>query len=274
MAKKEQKRPMKINNYANEIRTLVLYGANIESEKEINPYNAKAFFESENIFKENVIAYDDYFKIVIDSLIECSANPTHINAKKRNNKIFVVWRVGKYGGVNGSLYIPFSKVIKHEVIEEKKDMRGDGCINVSYNDKIVFDNDIKIICKNSKSYFAKSGDPIPNESRYNVEDLEELIKHETERAQKYPAIFKNDRLLKLYNEQLKQGKKYRVFEYRCEDRNYQYLMLYNCVDHYEKSKEYIKAEKLTEEIKKINNKWDVDDTIKLLKLFRLTKKRK
>ena len=158
-------------------------------------------------------------------------------------------------------------------ITNKKDMRGDGCINVSYDDKIVFDSDIKIICKNSKSYFAKGDDPAPK-SHCDIELITDLIAKEQERYNKYPSVFySSKKLIDLYEEQLKQDKKYRVFEYRCEERNYNYLMLYNCVDHYEKTPEYIKAEKLTEELKSICSHWDVCDTLKLLKKYKLTKKR-
>ena len=264
---------MKINNYANEIRTLVFYGVNIKSEKEINPYNAKAFFTTKNLFNEELESFDDYFKIIISNLVECKNINTHINKQKKNNNIFVVWVRGKYGDINGSLYIPFSKVINHEVIEEKKDMRGDGCINVSYNDKIVFDNDIKIICNDSEIYFAKPTDQINNQHE-KIIDIDECITEETERAQKYPDVFHNcERLIELYKSKKEQGYKYRVFNYRAIEKNYNYLMLYNCVDHYEKSAEYIKAEKITADFKKICDRWGVDDTIKLLKIYKLTKKR-
>lgn len=265
---------MKLNNYANEIRKIVIYGGTVEKEKEINPYNAKAFFQSKNLFNETVESYDDYFKIIIDDLIECNANPVHINAKKKNNKIFVVWVCGKYGDVNGVLYVPFSKILKHEIIEQKKDMRGDGCINVSYNDKIVFTDDIKIICKDSEIYFAKPSDPIKNQHE-EIAEIDELIEKERERIEKYKNLFdKSERLINLYEQKKQEGYKYKVFNYRAIDKNYNYLMLYNCVDHYEKTPEYIKAEKLTEQIKKICSHWDVDDTVKLLKSYKLTKKRK
>lgn len=265
---------MKINNFVNQINTIILYGANLETTKEINPYNTKAFFTTKNIFNEDTESYDDYFKIIIENLIECKNIPTHINKQKKNDNIFVVWVRGKYGDINGALYIPFSKVILHDVIEEKKDLRGDGCINVSYNDKIIFNNEIKIICKDSEIYFAKPTDQIKNQYE-KIIDIDECIAKETERAQKYPNVFHNcERLIELYKSKKEQGYKYRVFNYRAIEKNYNYVMFYNCVDHYEKSTEYTKAEKLTEEIKKINNKWDVDDTIKLLKSFKLTKKRK
>lgn len=264
---------MKINNYSNDVRTVILYGSN-DIIKEINPYNTKAFFTSKNIFNENVESYDDYYKIIIENLIECANNPKHISAKKKNNNIFIVWVRGKYSDINGVLYIPFNKVILHEVITNKKDMRGDGCVNVSYDDKIIFDNDIKIICKDSDIYFAKPTDQI--KSHYeNITDIDECIAKEKERIQKYKNLFHNcERLIELYESKKAQGYKYKVFNYRAIEKEYNYLMFYNCVDHYEKSAEYIKAEKLTESIKEINNKWDVDDTIKLLKLFKLTKKRK
>lgn len=264
---------MKLNNYSNNITNIVLYSGNTETQKNINPYNAKAFFNSKNIFNESIESYDDYFKIVVENLTECANSERHINANKKRNNIFVVWVRGKYGEVDGSLYIPFNKVIFHEVIEDKKDMRGDGCINVSYNDKIVFLPEIQIICKDSIIYFAKGDEAIKSQFE-SVQDLEECIEKETERAKKYPSLFHNcERLLTLYKEKQNQGFKYKIFNCRAIETNYKYLMLYNCVDHYEKSAEYIKAEKLTEHIKKINKHWDVDDTIKLLKSFKITKTR-
>lgn len=265
---------MKINNFTNGINTIVLYGANLETVKEINPYNAKAFFTSKDIFGEDTEMYDDYFHIIIENLMECKNFSTHINKQKKNNNIFVVWVRGKYGDISGSLYIPFSKVLLHDVIEEKKDYYNNGCVNVSYNDKIIFNEEIKIICKDSEIYFAKPTDQIKNQHE-NIIDIDECITKETERAQKYPNVFHNcERLIDLYKSKKEQGYKYRVFNYRANEKEYNYLMLYNCVDHYEKSAEYAKAEKLTEEIKKINNHWGIDDTIKLLKVFKLTKKRK
>lgn len=264
---------MKLNNYANHITNIILYSGNTETQKTINPYNAKAFFNSKNIFNETIESYDDYFKIIIDNLAECINSEKHINANKKRNNIFVVWVRGKYGDVNGSLYIPFNKVITHEIIEEKKDMRGDGCINVSYNDKIVFAPDIKIICLDSETYFAKGEEPIKNQFE-NITELEECIEKETERTKKYSNLFHNrERLLNLYREKMQQGYKYKVFNYRAIETNYKYLVLYNCVDHYEKSESYIKAEKLTEQLKKINSHWGIDDTIKLLKSYKLTKTR-
>ena len=265
---------MKINNYSNEIKTFILYGNDSQTEKNINPYNSKAFFDTENILKQTTESYDDYYKLIINDLAESSTNPAHINAKKKKNLIFIVWVKDRYGFTSGSLYIPFNKVLKHEIIEEKKDMRGDGCVNVSYHDKIIFTDDIKILCKDSFHYFAKPNDPIRNIND-DVAELADCIAKEEEHMQKYPKVYKNaEMLIKLYNEKIKEGYKYRCFSYRSVEKSYKYFMLYNCVDHYEKSPEYIKAEKLTETIKKINGKWDTDDTIKLLKIFKLTKIRK
>lgn len=264
---------MKINNYYNDIRTLVLYGDNTQKEQSINPYNSKAFFDTKNMFEEPCESYDDYYHIYIANLVECNNNPTHINAKKKRELVFVVWVVGKHGDVNGVLYIPFNKVLTHEVIEKKKDMRGDGCVCVSYNDKIVFDDSIKIICKDSAHYFAKPNDQIRNQND-DITEIEGCIEKEQERLEKYGALFHNSqRLIDLYKSKLEEGYKYRCFAYRYKDVNYKYLMLYNYVDHYEKSPEYVKAEKLTKDLAEINKHWDVDDTIKLLKTYKLTKKR-
>lgn len=266
---------MKINNYSNEIRKVIIYNGAAETTKEINPYNIKAFYDSKNIFDEPTEGSDDYPKVIINNLIECANNEKHINAKKKNNYIFVVWVRGKYcGAVDGVLYVPANKIKSHEVLTNKKDMRGDGCVNVSYDDKIIFNDEIKIVCKDSEVYFAKGDEPIKNHFE-SITDLDECIEKETERAEKYPSLFHNaERLLTLYKEKKEQGYKYKVFNYRAIEKEYNYLIFYNCVDHYEKTAEYIKAEKMTEDIKRINKHWDVDDTIKLLKLFKLTKKRK
>lgn len=264
---------MKLNNYTNEIRNIIFYGDDVETTREINPYNSKAFYTSKNIFDEAIEAYDDYFKIVIDSVIECNNNEKHINAKKRKKLIFVVWVANKYGFVYGSLYIPNEKIIMHEVLEDKKDYHGDGCFSVSYNDKIIFNNEIKIICKDSKAFFARGSDPAIDNAAVTL--INELIDTETNRRIKYPNLFHNsDRLIDLYNQKKKEGFDYRVFQYRVLDVNYNYVVFYNCVNHYEKTKEYIKLEKLTNEIKKCCDKWDIDNTKKLITSFKLIKIRK
>lgn len=264
---------MKINKYSNDVRTLVFYSENNEKEQSINPYNSKAFFDTTNMLGDSITSYDDYYKIIISDLVECSNNQTHIKAKQKKGLCFVVWVAGKYGDVNGVLYIPFNKVKSHEIIEEKDDQRGDGCICVSYNDKIVFDDSIKIVCCDSEHYFLKGSDPLRN-SNDDFTSIGDCIAKEEEHLQKYPTLYENaQRLIELYKEKQAQGFEYRCFSYRSINKDYKYLMLYNCVDHYEKTSEYVKAEKLTEEIKKINKNWGVDDTIKLLKAFKLTRKR-
>ena len=82
------------------------------------------------------------------------------------------------------------------------------------------------------------------------------------------------RVIALYESKLKEGYKYIVFRYRCKPTQANYIILYNCVDHYEKTKEYIKLEKLTEQLKNYCDRWTIQDTERLLKDYKLTKIRK
>lgn len=86
---------------------------------------------------------------------------------------------------------------------------------------------------------------------------------------------KSKRILKkIYFTSWTKEKRRIVYKYRCIDVISDNLTFYNCVDHYEKSKEYIAAEKLTEEIKKICSSWYIYNTLELLKSYKITKKRK
>lgn len=271
---------MKLNSYSylNEVRTFVIYDQEQnEQERTINPYNSKAFFNSVDIYGEPLEIYDDYYSIFVPDLVECKNNPTHIKAKEKKGLIFVVWVVDKYGSVYGALYIPTNAIKSHEIIEEKRDMQGRGCVCVSYNDKIVFDSEkIKIECRDSKYFFAKGSDPIPESGRADVVDLREELEKSQEHLEKYLTLNpeKRAKYIELLKQKIAEGYEYRVSQYRCTSTSANYLILYNCVDHYEKSADYIKLEKLTNQIRAINKHWGEDDTLKLLAIFKLTKKRK
>lgn len=269
---------MKLNSYsyANEVRTVVLYDQEQnETEKTINPYNSKAFFPSVNIYGEPIEIYDDYYKISVPDLVECKNNPTHIKSKEKRGLIFVVWVVDKYGSVYGSLYIPRTAVLSCETLTEKTDHQGRGCVCVSYNDKLVLDSTkIQLICQDSRHYFAK-GDDIAPDGRCDFEDIAEELEKTRQFMKKYPQISQENRAryCALLEDKLAQGYKYRVSHYRCITTVADYWVLYNCVDHYEKTPEYVKLEKLTNQLKAINKHWDENDTVRLLAQFKLTKKR-
>ena len=269
---------MKLNSYScvNEVRTVVIYSSAFgELVRTINPYNSKAFFPSVNIYGEPIEMYDDYYKISVPDLVECKNNPVHIKAKQKQGCIFVVWTADKYGSVYGTLYIPMSAIISHDILEEKKDVQGRGCTCVSYNDKLVLDpKKIQLHCKDSVHYFAKGSDPAPD-SRCDLEDLHEELKKCREYLEKYPTINPENRrrYIALLEQKIADGFTYKVSQYRCIDMVADYWVLYNCVDHYEKTPEYVKLEKLTDQLKKINKHWSEDNTVRLLASFKLTKKR-
>lgn len=269
---------MKLNNYSyiNEVRTVVLYDQEQnETEKTINPYNSKAFYQSRNIYGEPLEMYDDYYRIIVPELVECKNNPTHIKSKEKRGLIFVVWLVDKYGSVYGSLYIPKLAIISHKIEEEKKDYRGRGCVCVSYNDRLVFDPlKIRIECEESRTFFAKKDEPAPD-GRCDIESIKEEIEKQADILAKYPTIKPDNRrrYVALLEQKLSEGYEYKVKQYRWKKVSADYLVLYNCIDHYEKTPEYIKLEKLTNQLKAINKHWDEEDTVRLLAQFKLTKKR-
>lgn len=263
---------MLINDYYH-AQKIIFYSEQIEEKKPLNPYQAKAFFNSVDIFGDDIEMSDDNFNIFVKELVPCCNNPQHINAKKRKNAVFIVLERGTLQGV---LYIPFNKVKAHEVIEDKKDYQGRGCVCVCYNDKIIFDDSIKVYAKDSRSYFSKGSDPIPQGVRYECENLREKVE-ELEKKKSYfineKATQRLERLKALYLQKIDDGFDHITFEYKYKTLEADYIVLYGFVDHYEKSPEYLKLERLTNELKTICDRWDESDTVELLKRYKLTKKR-
>ena len=244
-----------------------------EMTRELNPYKVKAFYTSIDIYGDNYGTSSDYLDIEIKGLILCNNNPQHINAKKRKNTIFIVLEAGTIEGV---LYVPFNQVKTHEIEEQKEDYQGRGCVRVSYNDKITFFNSVKVFVRDNRAYFTKGDTPTPQNVRYDVESIEEKL-NDLETKKPY---FDNEerqraraKLKALYQSKIKEGFAYIVYEFGYKWTEANYITFYNCVDHYEKSQEYIKLERLTKDLQAINERWSESDTSQLLKRYKLTKKR-
>lgn len=267
---------MKVNDYY-QTNKVIFYNSTTgeETERVINPYKTKTFFNSVNIYGETYRHNNDDFIIKIEKLKPAKNQESHINASKRRNDYFIVLEKGT---LNGVLYLPLS-VVKEWKTEEEKEERpsASGCVCVSYNDYVIFNEDIKIATKDSKVYFAKGSDPIDRRYREDLKNIDE----ELQKAKETKSFFKSeehrtkkDRYISLLESKKAQGFDYVVYQYRCIDVITDNLVFYGCVDHYEKSKEYIKAEKLTEELKKICSSWYIGYTLELLKHYNITKKRK
>ena len=249
------------------IKNLVIYGTNDEIKKPVNPYQMKAQYKREDILNELIDFQSDYFNISIDEDIkEVRAN--HIEANKRKNKIFVYDQV---------LYLPSSLIIDYTT-KEKREESHRGCVAVSYDELLTLNNKIKIIVKDSQTHFAKPSDPIDKNHRQDIKDLEEEIK-DWETAQFLPphAKERKERIIKLYKDKIKEGYKYRVITYQCVTRITNKLYCVGYIDHYEKTPEYIKSEKLLKDFNKISSRWGHDvsmsEWLEIEKHFTITRKR-
>jgi len=261
---------MKINNKY-EARSLVLYNDQEETTKSISPYISRVYFKDVDIFGDTITNSEDYYSIEVNFLLISNKNPKNIQAKKRRQECFIVLEPGTLEGV---LYIPFKRVLTHEITEVKKDHQNRGCVSVSHNDLITFDTSIQLYAKASRLSFVKGSDPAPS-GHCDYERIDERL----EKLKNSPSPFlKKDpermaRLIALYEQKLAEGFEYIVWEYRCEWKRAESILFEGHVERYEKSPEYIKLEKLTNDLKTINKHWGEDDTIQLLKKFNITKKR-
>jgi len=249
----------------------VLYNDQEETIKSISPYISRVYFKDTDIFGDTITNSEDYYSIEVEGLLTCNNNPKHITAKKRRSECFIVLEPSTLEGV---LYIPFNKVKTHEVQEVKKDYQNRGCVSVSHNDLMTFDDSVKLYAKASRHSFVKGSDPAPR-GNYDADRIDERL----EKLKNNPSPFlkrdpqRQERLIALYEQKLAEGFDYIVWEYRCEWKKADSILFEGCVERYEKSPEYIKLEKLTNDLQTINSRWDMDDTIQLLKKFNITKKR-
>ena len=267
---------MKVNDYYQTNKIIFYNNTNGEqTERIINPYNTKTFFNSVNIYGDTYLNSSDYFNIIIEELKPVKNQDTHINASKRRNDYFIVLEKGTLQGV---LYLPLS-VVKEWTTKERKEERpsASGCVCVSYDDYLIFNKEIKITTKDTKVFFARGSDPIDRNYREDLQNIDD----ELQKAREHESLFKSDKIreakkryIALLEQKKKDGFDYIVYQYRCISVITDNLTFYNCVDHYEKSKDYIAAEKLTEEIKKICGSWYISNTLELLKSYKITKKRK
>jgi len=261
---------MKINNKY-EARSLVLYDAENETKKSISPYISRVYFQDTDIFGDKMTNSEDYYSIEVEGLLTSTNNAKHIAAKKRRSECFIVLEPST---VEGVLYIPFNKVKTHEVQEVKKDYQNRGCVSVSHNDLMTFDDSVKLYAKASRHSFVKGSDPI-SQWHSDIKRIDETL----EKLKNNPSPFlkrdpqRQERLIALYEQKLAEGFEYILWEYRCEWKKADSILFEGCVERYEKTPEYIKLENLTKDLKNIEERWDLDDTIKLLKIYKLTKKR-
>lgn len=262
---------IRVNNQF--VNRLFVYYTYTQQEKQIEFYSAKTYFKSVNIYGETFQNEGrEYFTLEIADLKTVSNNPTHINANKRKNSLFVVLNAkeGSY-----SLYIPSTAVKKWEIVENKKEYR-EGCVSVSYDNRLTLGEQIKVKTLDTEAHFERGDEPINNNLPRSVRNIEEEL---TNAREKLP-LFDNEkhrknreRYINLLEEKKKAGYKYLVYCHNSVPVTTDNITLLACVDHYEKSKEYIKIEKLTEELKTINRNWSILDTQDLLKRYKLTKKR-
>lgn len=247
---------------------LVIYNNESQSEKALNPYATKAIYDTINIYDEKVETSKDYFDLQIDDLKEVKKN--HIEANKKRNINFICDKV---------LYLPQNKILKIETIETRKEYHK-GCISISYDEMITFTDDIKIIVGDSVSYFAKKSDKL----RYSNEDIKS-ISEEIQTAKETKSFFEShekqkerkDKYIKLLEEKQKSGFDYLCFAFNVEKANAKKIYFSNCISKYEKSKEYLHAEKVQKILNSCcysKDKLSINEVLKMLDICNITIKRK
>ena len=244
---------------------LVIYNAQNQSEKVLSPYSTKALYKTLNIYNEEVETSKDYFDLEIENLKEVKSN--HIEANKKRNICFISNKV---------LYLPQNKVVNLETKETRKEYQK-GCVSISYDEIITFTDDIKILVADSVSYFAKKTDSL----KYRNEDIKE-ISEEITKAKETKSFFagnetKRARYIKLLEEKRKQGFDYLCFAYGVEQAITNKVYFSNPVSRYEKSNDYLHAEKVRDLLNTCcysKDKLSIYEVLKMLEVCNITIKRK
>lgn len=255
---------IKSNTQNTTIKKVIIY-TDDGAERILEFCNAKTFYNSVNLYGETYQSETNYLSVEIASLKNAKSN--QINACKRRGDIFTACE---------SLYLPTS-AYKSLTIEDKRKEYRKGCVSVFPVYHLTFDGElIQIKTKTLKSYFAKGDEPLEKDFHTEVKNLDEEVKESLDILAHYEnekLRQKKERYISLLAKKKSEGYKYLVYVHNSVPVTTDYLVLSGYVDHYEKSKEYQKTERLTEELKTINERWSIYDTEELLKRFTLTKKR-
>lgn len=250
---------------------VIIYTDN-QSEKAIEFYEAKTYFNAVNLYGETYQSEQNYLTLEIDNLKIVRNNPTHINASKRRNDLFIL---SSNDYRQTALYIPRS-ALKDLSVEERKTEDRKGCFSVHYDSLLTFGENIKVKTTTAKAYFAKPTDPADKNHHEEIKSIDDEI----EKTRSHISFFKGEkhrqareRYLALLEEKKRAGFGYLVYQYGSVEVTTDNLRLFAYIDHYEKTAEYIKAEKLTKEMQTINGRWTIYNTLDLLERYKLTKKR-
>lgn len=257
-----------VNNHSG--KKMILYGSatNTQTERVLNPYSTKAIFNTINIYGETIQSETDYFDIEIDNLKQVKTN--HIDANKKRNICFLC---------GDALYIPYNKVIDFAIKETRKEYQK-GCISVSYDEILTFDNDIKVIYRDSFFTWKKGTDAINKEYKEEAENLADAIAkaRETKSLFDSPKIkASKERLIQLYESKIKEGFDYICWCYHAVKKTTNKIYFSMPTHHKEKSKEYQHAEKVLNVLNSCcysNDKLSIYEVIKMLDKCNITIKRK
>jgi hypothetical protein len=262
---------VKTQNTKHQAYKVIIYTDN-QNENAIEFYEAKTYFSSVNLYGETYQSESDYLTLEIDNLKIVRNNPTHINASKRRKDLFIL---ASNDYQQTALYIPRS-ALKDLSVEERKTEDRKGCLSVHYDSLLTFGENIKVKTITAKAYFAKPTDQADKNHREEIKRIDDEI----EKTRSHMSFFKGEkhrqareRYLALLEEKKRAGFEYLVYQYGSVEVTTDNLRLFGYVDHYEKSAEYIKAEKLTKELQTINERWTIYNTLDLLERYKLTKKR-
>jgi len=267
---------MKVNSF--DLSKIFIY----ESDNKIieMPSNYyEALYKSRDLSGDLYEASDRYCDLEINNLIKVNAN--HIASNIAKNNAFVVLdkdrnRVYTYE-TKYFLYLPVSMVEKIETQEATQEIHK-GEKGIMLHKVITFKSDI-VAVKDSNYLFTKTFLEAKNLTP-NLENIKS-IREKIDDLKTAKSLFKDKEKAKAKREKnilfltdlLKADFNYMVFNYRGVKRLVNTLKCFSPIDHYEKTPEFIEAEKITDLMNKCvfnNNKLYVSNILEMLNYLNIS----
>ena len=235
--------------------------------EEIEASSIASYYFSKNIYDETIKCEEHYPVFILNDIKKVSSNHIESNIKKD-----ITFYCGE------SVYFS-SKLVKEINTTEKRTEYHKGDVAISYNKEIIFtDNIVRV--KESETFFAKPTDQVAQQ--YGRESVEEIGAHIESLRTKYSFFNENEKLkqirakhIEILESKIKEGYKYIVSYYQAKEKYTNSLLFNGFVVKHEKSAEYIKAEKLSKELKE---KYNIDifatTLMEVLQDYKITKRRK
>ena len=231
------------------VDTTIIYKG--EEEKKLDGYSITSKTIITSVIDEKY-EHDYQYPEIDDCNIEL-VNKNQINKAKRENKnfLYIDRQTNK-----SYFYVNENEIEKIEDVEERHEYRT-GCISICDNQLITFKN-IKVSYDENKHVFLKADDPYRDGDVRQIKDMYEDAKK--------TGIKK---LIRFYKDKLDNNYKYAVLLREKETKTTNNIYIHNCVSREEKTAEYIKAEKITSKIQKIDERWSIYKTLEFQAVFAL-----